>query len=160
MTSNRKSGKSRATGVHLLLFSLLFKLLALTGFVLWLGFDETGGGELFGIGRSLWETAHQWLSVAFTLFVIWHIVLNRHWIDKILGEPAPETAAEKWLGRLNAVILFFFAVSWISSWPAWITGSAMLLDSVHEYSGAGLFLFIALHMILQQRRRNRRKRLS
>ena len=73
---------------------------AITGFVLWFGFPEGGGGigravggarnlTLWGIAKYTWIDIHDWTAAAFVIVVIVHIILHWKWIietsKKIIG---------------------------------------------------------------------------
>ena len=66
---------------------------AITGFVLWLGFPEGGGGgrlhggisnlTYWGITKHTWIEIHDWVAVALVAIVVLHIVLHWKWIVRV-----------------------------------------------------------------------------
>ena len=81
---------------------------AVTGFVLWLGFPNGGGGRGLGGGggvgnltfwelsKHTWIDIHDWVAVALVVLVILHVVLHWKWIvrmAKLLFRGTPKRLA-------------------------------------------------------------------
>ena len=69
---------------------------AVTGFVLWLGFPQGGGGgrglgggqgaeqlAFWDVSRHTWIDIHDWVAVALTVLVVLHVVLHWKWIVRM-----------------------------------------------------------------------------
>jgi hypothetical protein len=67
---------------------------AVTGFVLWLGFPEGGGGagrfsggisnlSVWGLTKHTWIDIHDWVAVALVAVVLLHIILHWKWIIRV-----------------------------------------------------------------------------
>lgn len=79
---------------------------AVTGFVLWFGFPESGGGggrlsggisnlTFLGVTKHTWIDIHDWVAVALTAGVLLHIII--HWksiirVGKMTLKGKPNTA--------------------------------------------------------------------
>lgn len=70
---------------------------AVSGFVLWLGFPQGGGGgrgwggglgggqlTFWDISKYTWIDIHDWVAVALTILVIVHVVLHWKWIARMV----------------------------------------------------------------------------
>lgn len=77
-----------------IVMALLGAVEAVTGFVLWLGFPEGGGGvgrlyggisnlEFWGLAKHTWIDIHDWVAVALVAIVLLHIVLHWKWIVRV-----------------------------------------------------------------------------
>ncbi|MBN2238268.1 MAG: DUF4405 domain-containing protein [Dehalococcoidales bacterium] len=67
---------------------------AVTGFVLWIGYPESGSGagklyggigniEVLGLAKHTWIDIHDWVAVALTLMVVLHIIVHWKWILRV-----------------------------------------------------------------------------
>jgi hypothetical protein len=67
---------------------------AVTGFVLWMGFPEGGGGggrlsggisnlEYWGLTKHTWVGIHDWVALALVVMVVIHIAVHWKWIVRV-----------------------------------------------------------------------------
>ena len=81
---------------------------AVTGFVLWLGFPQGGGGgrgfgggqgagqlAFWDISRHTWIDIHDWVAVALTILVVLHVVLHWKWIVRMVKNLAKEVSRRR-----------------------------------------------------------------
>jgi hypothetical protein len=78
------------------IMALLGLVEAITGFILWFGFPEGGGGigravggvrnlTLWGIPKYTWIDIHDWVAIALVVLVAIHIVLHWKWMLRVSG---------------------------------------------------------------------------
>ena len=71
---------------------------AVSGFVLWLGFPQGGGGgrgwggggqlAFWDISKHTWIDIHDWVAVALIILVIVHVALHWKWILRMVNSLA------------------------------------------------------------------------
>jgi hypothetical protein len=80
-----------------IIMALLGLTEAISGFILWFGFPEGGGGRGFGGGGGIgnltfwelskhtWIDIHDWIAIALVVIVAIHVVLHWKWITRVAG---------------------------------------------------------------------------
>ncbi|KPK19654.1 MAG: hypothetical protein AMJ70_08845 [Dehalococcoidia bacterium SG8_51_3] len=84
---------------------ILAILEAVSGFVLWLGFPQGGGGgrglgggqgagqlAFWDLSRHTWIDIHDWVAIALTVLVVLHVVLHWKWIVRMVKSLAKEVS--------------------------------------------------------------------
>ncbi len=67
---------------------------AVSGFILWLGFPEGGGGAgrlyggisnltCWGLTKHTWIDIHDWVAIVLIAIVVLHIILHWKWIIRV-----------------------------------------------------------------------------
>ena len=86
--------KARKYWILAIVMAVLSVIEGVTGFVLWLGFPEGGGGAgklyggirnmtYWGVTKHTWIDIHDWVAVALVVIVVIHIAVHWKWIVRV-----------------------------------------------------------------------------